>query len=133
MGVLLSVFFFILYFLILFRVQAHQVAVTVAYICCWLTAFLVLATAYCRIGQPNGVPLGLLANFFLQGGVMGLLFAMLLNTLMLGSWQVLSHDCNPMTIMMTFVCNVEAALEWILTPGLIEETFKSLWLFFRLR
>merc|ERR1740138_1464487 len=26
-----------------------------------------------------------------------------------------------------------AALMWVLTPGLVEETFKSVWLFFRLR
>merc|ERR1719203_381104 len=34
---------------------------------------------------------------------------------------------------MTPACNTIAAIMWVLTPGLVEETFKSLWLFFRLR
>merc|ERR1712070_693523 len=34
---------------------------------------------------------------------------------------------------MTAACTTEAALMWIFTPGLVEETFKSVWLFFRLR
>merc|ERR1712072_943257 len=32
----------------------------------------------------------------------------------------------------TTLCQVKSALMWVLTPGLVEETFKAVWLFLRL-
>merc|ERR1712194_517810 len=101
--------------------------------CCWTPSFLLLTYAWCRVGKCNCVPLGLLANFVIQGGIMGTSFALVLNTTLIVSWHNISPTCNPMEITMTLPCNVAAAVMWILTPGLVEETFKSVWLFFRLR
>lgn len=90
--------------------------------------------AWLRVGKQNGVRLGLLANFFMQGGLFGVLFAVVLNSLLVALWEDLSPFCNTETIfVMNFSCNIGAALIWVLTPGLVEETFKAIWLFCRLR
>jgi len=119
--------------LLVMVVPAHWLAVSFSYLCCYLPSTVLMAYAWYRMGKPNEVRIGLLANFFLQGAVMGASFALVLNTSLLNSWKRLSPNCNPMTIEPTTACNIQAALMWIFTPGIVEETFKSVWLFFRLR
>jgi RsiW-degrading membrane proteinase PrsW (M82 family) len=111
----------------------YRFVATICYLCCWTPSFLLLTYAWWRVGKRNGVHLGLLANFVMQGGIMGTSFALVLNTTLIASWSNLSPACNPMEITMTLSCNIAAASMWILTPGLVEETFKAVWLFFRLR
>ncbi|CAE8599266.1 unnamed protein product, partial [Polarella glacialis] len=61
------------------------------------------------------------------------IFSLVLESLEEYSWAELSPSCNMMRIPMTLGCNSLAATMWILTPGLVEETGKALWLFLRLR
>jgi len=129
----LVMLFGLLYMTMLVTAHAHWVAITFSFLCCWLTSVMLMTFAWFRVGKPNGVQPGLLANFFMQGGVMGALLAIVLNSSLLMSWVNLSPLCNPMTITMNAACNAEAALMWVLTPGLVEETFKAIWLFCRLR
>eukprot|EP00928_Gymnodinium_smaydae_P015273 TRINITY_DN15613_c0_g5_i1.p1 TRINITY_DN15613_c0_g5~~TRINITY_DN15613_c0_g5_i1.p1 ORF type:complete len:467 (-),score=95.11 TRINITY_DN15613_c0_g5_i1:94-1494(-) len=120
-----------------------------SYMCCWGPAGLLLRHAYWKMGTPHGVEPGLLAIFFLSGGFLGILSAIVLEMIDNAAWQVLLPRCS-MTLMnsqyvmtrkglaveidpLTPSCGVAAALMWVLTPGLVEETMKSVWLFFRLR
>jgi len=128
----------LLYLVIVWQASVRQIQVscfslTVSYTCCWLTGLLALLVAWFRMGRRNHVNLGLLANFFLSGGVLGSTFAMVLNSELILNWQRFSPTCNLMKIEMNARCNALAELMWLLTPGLVEETFKSVWLFFRLR
>lgn len=111
----------------------HEAEVTISYICCWISSALVLNAAWRRVGRPNKVPVGLLANFFIHGGVLGTFFASFINSSLKALWGELSPNCNLQTMQRTPACHVGAAAMWVLTPGLVEETFKSVWLFFRLR
>lgn len=107
--------------------------VVLSYALCWLISSLVLFYAWWRVGRCNGVQLGLLAMFFLTGGILGVVFAALLEIIEETAWMSLSKGCNLMFIPMTPACNAAAATMWILTPGLMEETGKAIWLFWRLR
>lgn len=128
----------LLYLEILVAASAHKVraswlGLTFSYACCWLSGGLALAAAWCRVGRGSGVSPGLIANFFCGGGLLGSTFAVVLNSELMASWISISPNCNPTNIKMDVGCNVLAELLWILTPGLVEETSKSVWLFFRLR
>mmetsp|Transcript_48716 Transcript_48716/g.150444 ORF Transcript_48716/g.150444 Transcript_48716/m.150444 type:complete len:415 (-) Transcript_48716:144-1388(-) len=104
-----------------------------SYCLCWLPAFLVVFLAWRRVGVPNKVSGDLLAAFALSSGLFGALFSMLLESLEQPAWLGLSPECNMMKIPPTFECNTKASMMWVLCPGLIEETGKALFLFYRLR
>eukprot|EP00929_Paragymnodinium_shiwhaense_P071036 TRINITY_DN36089_c0_g1_i2.p1 TRINITY_DN36089_c0_g1~~TRINITY_DN36089_c0_g1_i2.p1 ORF type:complete len:455 (+),score=27.12 TRINITY_DN36089_c0_g1_i2:71-1435(+) len=105
-----------------------------AYILCWLGSFVIIGYTWYQVGRPNAVPPGLVANFFIWGGLLGVFISVVLNSDLMISWLKVSPQCN-MAVMMeaTWRCNALAATMWVLTPGLVEETFKAIWLFFRLR
>lgn len=79
---------------------------------------------------------GLLAVFFASGALLSVPLAMVME--LLGSiWKVLSPGCNifmqPGTFPMTPGCNAFAAVMWVVLIGGPEESFKAIWLFYRLR
>eukprot|EP00929_Paragymnodinium_shiwhaense_P097879 TRINITY_DN59466_c0_g1_i1.p1 TRINITY_DN59466_c0_g1~~TRINITY_DN59466_c0_g1_i1.p1 ORF type:complete len:451 (+),score=16.99 TRINITY_DN59466_c0_g1_i1:39-1391(+) len=131
--VLLLVAVGILYVVILLKAPEHFREITIGYICCWLSSAAFLSYVWVRVGKPNGVSGGLVANFFLTGGLLGTSCAMMGNSLLAVMWDRMSPQCNMETIMWTPACKFAAAVMWVCTPGLIEETSKSVWLFFRLR
>lgn len=71
--------------------------------------------------------------FFLSGGCLGVLFALVFEMIEDVAWSRLSPHCNMNVMPTTPECSALSATMWILTPGLIEETGKALWLFFRFR
>jgi len=81
----------------------------------------------------------LLAVFFLSGGLLGALFACISEMLLMVSWDTLFPLCNidritrKQPVPMTVECNGLLATMMILTPGMAEESFKAIWLFYRLR
>lgn len=107
--------------------------ILLSYVLCFLTSSLVLFFAWYRVGRPNHVRPGLLAVFFLSGGCLGVMFAMVFELFEEAGWLGLSRGCNMKIMTPTPECDALVALMWILTPGLIEETGKSLWLFLRFR
>jgi len=107
--------------------------ILLSYLLCFLTSSLVILFAWSRVGKPNGVRPGLLAVFFLSGGILGVIFAMIFEVFEESGWNGISRGCNMTHMIATPDCEALAAVMWILTPGLIEETGKALWLFFRFR
>jgi len=118
---------------------SHWLPNLAGYILCWLPCGGILSFAWLRLGKPNFVPLGLLAIFFLSGAFLGAFFACISEMLLMASWRALFPLCNyqrvarHQPIPMTFECNSVLATMMILTPGLAEESFKAIWLFYRLR
>merc|ERR1712100_584766 len=91
------------------------------------------------MGQAN-VSWGLIANFFVYGGSLALIFAFVANTNLSISWYWVNVKVEPGSqctmgayVSPNFLCHGASAITWILTPGLVEETFKGIWLFVRLR
>ncbi|CAK0877998.1 unnamed protein product [Prorocentrum cordatum] len=120
--------------------------VLVCYTMCWLPSAILLIWAWGRLGKRNGVHPGLMANFFLSGAILGCAYAAFFEILEEMAWQMISPSCTagnfdvgytiagqPFPRPMTVTCGISVAGMWILTPGLIEETGKAIWLFLRLR
>merc|ERR1712224_1109214 len=61
---------------IILKDPRHWQQTALAYTLCWSTASCALLAAWIRIGKPNKVQLGLMANFFIFGGILGVIFAM---------------------------------------------------------
>jgi len=105
--------------------------------------------AWSRVGRRRNVTLGMLAMFFVQGGTLGVIISMLLEGLEMPFWQRLqavtgcdatapadpnNPDAPPRTLIAPlWYCNVQLLFNNVLGPGLVEETFKAIWLFWRLR
>lgn len=132
-GVIVLMYAGILMAAIANNVEAGWFSITVSYICCFLGGGVALALAWLRVGRSSDVRPGLIANFFLSGAVLGSAFALLLNNTLILGWAQVSPRCSPLNMHLDAGCTLAAELMWVLTPGLVEETFKSVWLFFRLR
>jgi len=95
------------------------------------------------------VQLGLMANFFIFGGLLGVIFSALFEMLTELSFSAVFPTCSMIfldkrdiitdrtrsTVLkpVTEDCTAVSAMMWILVPGLIEETGKAMWLFWRFR
>merc|ERR1712194_472566 len=105
---------------------------------CFCLGVAIVFCAWHRVGKPHDVELSLLARFFLQGGFLATACAMVLEGLETPFWQNLEKGCiaghgNHTTFAMTLPCNLEDAAQYVLSPGLVEESFKALWLLWVLR
>lgn len=109
------------------------VVIVTSFVMCFLMPFLILFLAWVRVGKPNAVTPGLMGSLFVSGGVLGVFFAFTFESMEEAAWAVLSPTCNGRNAVLFPGCAPRLALIWILTPGLIEETGKALWLFFQLR
>lgn len=104
-----------------------------SYPMCWATSLVILGYSWARVGGPNGVPPDLLSVLFLSGAFLGVAFGAIIEGFLMDAWKhVLGSDCS-MEEPTSASCTAAAAVAWILTPGLCEETGKAMWLFFRLR
>ena len=100
----------------------HWIRVTISFIMCFLSTTTLVYIVWLRIGKEHGVQIGEMVSFFAFGGFLGTNIAGILNTVELIGWQHASEACNPMTIekVSSVACNARSAIEWVLTPGLVE-------------
>lgn len=103
------------------------------FLACWSIPILLVLVAWCRIGRPHAVPLNLLAHFLLYGGVLGSSFALISKFCIYHFFLLVSPDCNLEAFQLRERCVELSVLMWIAFSGLVEETSKAIWLFYRLR
>jgi len=100
----------------------------------------ILAFSWWRLGQ--GVELGFVASMYLHSTLLGVACSFVGEFLLSLLWTASVPDCelgftgtgkDAMLISLTEKCEVLGAAAWLGIPGVIEETFKAIWLFYRLR
>lgn len=127
------------------QAPTYYIQITYGYACCWLTACVILFCVWRRIGKANGVKWGLLANFFIFGGLLSTGFSLVLEGFEMALLSLAFPRCDMRWMdvavsgkhlrpaQITPVCETLSGIMCVLVPGLVEETWKSVWLFWRLR
>ena len=98
---------------------------------------LILLLAWWRLG--DGVPLGFLASMYLHSTILSIVLSAFGELLMTPIWARSFPDCQlgftaPHAISpRTERCGFLGFAAWLSIPGMIEETFKAVWFFYRLR
>lgn len=121
------------------------------YVLSFLLAFAILMYAYKRFGHAagkseNDVSGALMMNFFIFGGLLGICFTITFQSVEQSLFSKAVPSCSMIYLNrdpvmrepsilkpLTPWCSVVSAIMWILVEGLVEETGKAMWLFWRLR
>ena len=97
----------------------------------------VLFVMWWRLGDT--VQPGFIVSMYLHSTVLGLALSILFEVALLTLWTYSFPGCNlglsPIKGIspLTDLCEAESLLQWFSVPAMVEETFKSVWIFYRLR
>lgn len=114
----------------------------VAYVLCFVPAVPLLMVAWCRIGKRSDISPGLLAIFFLSGGLLSTACVIVPEEFIHGAVDIAFPECRlqktsngdlVVGVPLTMSCQFAAALQNLLGPAVFEESLKAIWLFYRLR
>ena len=80
------------------------------------------------------VPMGMLASTFWLSGTVAVVVSFTINSVLMSIWSVACPSCQPMyprdvldeNVFSSFGCLVLVMVQWILTPGLVEEVAKCI-------
>eukprot|EP00931_Biecheleriopsis_adriatica_P043649 TRINITY_DN24949_c0_g1_i2.p1 TRINITY_DN24949_c0_g1~~TRINITY_DN24949_c0_g1_i2.p1 ORF type:complete len:590 (-),score=74.24 TRINITY_DN24949_c0_g1_i2:46-1815(-) len=107
---------------------------TACYVFICLSTILILFPSWLLSRRITKEPVkaGLLMNMFWSGAIFSAGIAGIPNTILIAIWQQLDPDCNAMLPVgenwpwsaPSGTCVAKATLEWILTPGIVEESLK---------